>query len=76
MPDYLWEEVLARLGEERARLLAQLTAAGGGDDEMVSALAGRQVSVDEVVASVPLVERSTEGWAVLHARGSRPCGPC
>ena len=67
VPDYLWEEVLARLGEERARLLAQLTAAGGGDDEMVSALAGRQVSVDEVVASVPLVERSTEGWAVLHA---------
>ena len=67
VPDYLWEEVLARLGEERARLLAQLTAAGGGDDEMVSALAGRQVSVDEVVASVPLVERSTDGWAVLHA---------
>lgn len=67
VPDYLWEEVLARLGGERARLLAQLAAAGGGDDEMVSALAGQQVSVEEVVASVPLVERSTEGWAVLHA---------
>lgn len=48
---YVREEVLARLGPERARLLAQLAEVGGGDDELASALAGREVSVDDVIAS-------------------------
>lgn len=64
--EYLWEEVLAGLGHERARLLALLAVAGGGDDEVASALAGSPVSVCGLVAGVPLVERSTDGWVVLH----------
>ena len=64
--DYLWEEVLARVGEERAALLAKFAAAGGGDDEIVCELAGRAITLDEVVDGVPLVERTTDGWAALH----------
>ncbi len=64
--DYLWEEVLGRLGPERALLLARFAAAGGGDDEVARALGGPQVRVDDVIASVPLVEKSTGGWAVPH----------
>ncbi len=64
--DYLWEEVLDRIGAERAVLLARFAAVGGGDDEVASAVVGRSVSVDDVVSSVPLVQRSAEGWAVVH----------
>jgi DNA-binding SARP family transcriptional activator len=67
VPDYLWEEVVADLGDDRARLLARFAAAGGGDDEVASALAGHPTTVDQIVASVPLVLRSANGWAVLHA---------
>lgn len=65
--DYLWEEVLARLGRERAELLARFAVAGGGDDEVAAAVAGHAISADEIVASVPLIERSPDGWAVPHA---------
>lgn len=64
--DYLWEEVLGRIGDRRAGLLARLIAVGGGDDQIVSAIAGEPLEVDELVASVPLVDRSSGGWAVLH----------
>ena len=64
--DYLWEEVLIRHGRERAHLLAQFVAAGGGDDQVMSVLAGRPMSVDDVVGLVPLVGRAPDGWAVLH----------
>jgi ATP/maltotriose-dependent transcriptional regulator MalT/DNA-binding SARP family transcriptional activator len=64
--DYLWEEVLARIGEERAVLLARFAAVRGGDDEVACAVVGRNVSVDDIVSSVPLVQRSTDGWAMVH----------
>jgi DNA-binding SARP family transcriptional activator len=64
--DYLWEEVLARIGPERSRWLAMLAVAGGGDDEIASALAGIPLRVDDVVAGVPLVIRGRDGWAALH----------
>jgi LuxR family transcriptional regulator, maltose regulon positive regulatory protein len=64
--DYLWEEVLGRIGTERAALLASFAAAGGGDDDVVTALAGRPLGVDELVTSVPLVMTNPAGWAQLH----------
>lgn len=64
--DYLWEEVLSRIGPERAKFLACLAAAGGGDDEVASALADRPVRIDDVVTGVPLVQRAATGWAALH----------
>ena len=64
--DYLWDEVVGRLGEGRALLLAMFAVAGGGDDTVVTALAGHAATVDELVASLPLVKRSTDGWAELH----------
>ena len=64
--DYLWEEVLARIGPERSRLLAMLAVAGPADDDVVSSLAGRATSVREAVASVPLVQRAAGGWVELH----------
>ena len=65
--DYLWQEVLGRLGPDRTRLLACFAVAGGGDDEVAAALAGPGMRVNDVVASVPLVERSATGWTVPHA---------
>jgi LuxR family transcriptional regulator, maltose regulon positive regulatory protein len=64
--DYLWEEVLARVGADRARHLARFAAAGGGDDEVATALVGSPTRVDDLLASVPLVERTSAGWAALH----------
>jgi ATP/maltotriose-dependent transcriptional regulator MalT len=64
--DYLWEEVLARLGYERARELALFGLVGGGDDEVATAVAGRALRVDDLVAGVPLVNRAPSGSAVLH----------
>jgi LuxR family transcriptional regulator, maltose regulon positive regulatory protein len=65
--DYLWEEVLERLGAPRTRQLAQLAVVGGADDEIVSALAGRPVRVDDLISGIPLVERSADGTVSLHA---------
>lgn len=64
--DYLWEEVLDRVGRERAELLACFAAVGGGDDRIASALAGRKLRVDDLVAGVPLVHRTAAGVAALH----------
>jgi LuxR family transcriptional regulator, maltose regulon positive regulatory protein len=65
--DYLWEEVLASLGSERTRQLAQLAVVGDADDEIASAVAGSAVRVDDLVAGIPLVQRSTDGVVSLHA---------
>jgi DNA-binding SARP family transcriptional activator len=70
--DYLWEEVLAGLGSDRARLLATLSVAGGGDTRVASAIAGHPIDVDELVAGLPLVQRSSTGWAELHALWGPP----
>jgi LuxR family transcriptional regulator, maltose regulon positive regulatory protein len=64
--DYLWEEILARIGLERSQILARFAIVGGGDDEVATALAKRALRVDDLLAGVPLVERSTTGWAALH----------
>lgn len=64
--DFLWDEVLARVGGDRSTLLAQLAACGGGDDVVVSALAGREVAAADVVRGLPLVSRWPDGWVSLH----------
>jgi LuxR family maltose regulon positive regulatory protein len=64
--EYLREEVLAGLGSERSASLAKLAIVGGGDSEIATALAGRPVSVDDVVRRVPLVTRSIDGWVAVH----------
>lgn len=64
--DYLWEEVLNRIGAERAGVLAAFALVGGGDDEIACAVAGRTVRVADVVASVPLVSHNGTGWSVVH----------
>jgi DNA-binding SARP family transcriptional activator len=63
---YIWEEVLAQIGNERAGLLARLAIVGGGDDAIASALAGRAVRVDDLVDGLPLVQRSPAGPVALH----------
>ena len=64
--DYLWEEVLTALGPSRAGLLARFATVGGGDDQVAAAIADAPIGVDDIVASVPLVERSRDGWAAPH----------
>jgi LuxR family transcriptional regulator, maltose regulon positive regulatory protein len=64
--DYLWEEVLARVGPDRGDVLARLSVVGEADDEVLSALAGRAVRADALISGVPLVERSERGWVRLH----------
>lgn len=65
--DYLWEEVLADLGDTRTVELAKLVAVGGADDDIASAIRGRPTRADDLVAGVPLVERSADGVVSLHA---------
>ncbi len=65
--EYLWEEVLAQIGSDRADLVARLAVVGGGDDALASALAGAPRRVEDVVGRVPLVLRSEDGWVVPHA---------
>jgi DNA-binding SARP family transcriptional activator len=63
--EYLWDEVLQRVGPEHARLLSLFHAVGGGDDEIATAIAGRTTGVGDLLAGLPLVSRRG-GQAVLH----------
>ncbi|MFT3854089.1 MAG: hypothetical protein QM733_15305 [Ilumatobacteraceae bacterium] len=64
--EYLWEEVLARLGTVRAVDLAAFEAVGGGDDDVARAVTTGRASVSDLVAGMPLVERTADGGAALH----------
>src|SRR5262249_38122166 len=64
--DYLWEEILNRLGPARAQLLARFNLVGGGNDIVASVICGREATVDDIVASVPLVARAANGWSAVH----------
>jgi len=66
MAEYLWEEVLTRIGPERSLLLARLAVAGGGDDRLATAIAGQPIAVADIVAAIPLVQRTADGVAALH----------
>lgn len=64
--DYLWEEVLAPLGEKRRRVLAVVADLGGADDDLATATLGEPVSLDAVLAGVPLIAADERGWRVPH----------
>lgn len=64
--DFLWQEVLTQLPRRTRQLLAALAAMGGADDEVASALTGRPVVLDSLLAGLPLVSRSDGGWHRLH----------
>src|SRR3954453_12551217 len=63
---YVWEELLTRLPPERRRALALLAAVGGADDEIASALLGREVHLTDLLEGLPLVVRGGAGWGSLH----------
>lgn len=64
--EYLWDEVLERIGAERAHALARFAVAEGGDDDIARALVPGLGGVDELVADLPLVERRGADWVALH----------
>ncbi len=64
---YVWEEVAGRLSDEAREVLAALVALGGADDAVVGAALGRSVSLDGLLAGVPLIARDHEGWCEPHA---------
>ena len=64
--EFLWEEVLARLGPRRARQLGRVVLTGGGDDLAVAALESDVSSAADLFAGVPLAVRSADGWFTLH----------
>ena len=63
--DYLWEEVLERIGADRARRLAAFALVGGGGDQIATAVVGDDQDVDSLVEGVPLVQRSADA-TTLH----------
>ncbi|HEX2074277.1 MAG TPA: BTAD domain-containing putative transcriptional regulator [Geodermatophilus sp.] len=63
---YVWEELLTQLSPERRHALALLVAVGGADDEIATALLGRDVDLRSLLDGLPLVERSRSGWWSLH----------
>jgi DNA-binding SARP family transcriptional activator len=64
---FLWEEVLAKLGDDRRQLVAAVAQLGTLDDELVAALGHPRVrTADELVEDLPLVERGAHGTARLH----------
>lgn len=64
--EYLWEEVLDRMDADQRALFARFALCGGGDDEIASALAGQETTIDAMFRGVPLVGRTSEGWAAVH----------
>jgi LuxR family maltose regulon positive regulatory protein len=68
---YLWEEVLRPLGDERLRALAVLTDLGGADDDLASAALGHRVALEDELAGVPLVAVGADGWRAPHALWDR-----
>ena len=64
--DYLWEEVLAPLGDARRRVLAVVADLGGADDELAAAVLDEPVDLGVVLDGVPLVASDDRGWRVPH----------
>ncbi len=64
--EYIWEQVIGPLDAARRARLVELAALGGADDELATTIAGQPVVLGDVLADVPLVNRSASGWWELH----------
>lgn len=64
--DFLVEEVLASLDDDRRLTLLALALVGPADDDDVSRVVGRRVTVSEVLRGVPLVARTPDGRHSAH----------
>lgn len=68
--EYLWDVVLARLGERRTQALTLLEAVGGADDEVAQEVLGAESTLREIMGGVPLVSWMSHGtdraWATVH----------
>ena len=63
--DYLWDEVLGSLPEERRRLLALAAPFGEVDDDLLRALGG-EITAATLVDGMPLIDATDEGSFRLH----------
>jgi DNA-binding SARP family transcriptional activator len=63
---YLWEEVLARVEPERRRDIALLAQVGPFDDDLATAVLGREVDVAALTADIPLVTTTSHGVRRIH----------
>lgn len=65
--EYVWDEVLAKVGAHHSRQLAVAAAVGGVDDEVAAAVLPAGSVAAELARGVPLVESSPDGWVTPHA---------
>lgn len=63
--DYVWDEVLRLLPEDRRRLLATAVPFGDIDDDLVRAIGG-EITAAQLVDGVPLVDAAEDGSFRLH----------
>ena len=69
-PQFLWEEIVARLDSRQRTTLLALATLGWGTAADVARVAGlgdvHDVDLDGLVASVPLTRREADGWYGAH----------
>jgi DNA-binding SARP family transcriptional activator len=63
---YLWEEVLQSIPPSRRRDLALLALVGHVDDDLASAVLGRDIDVAALTADLPLVATTASGGLQIH----------
>jgi DNA-binding SARP family transcriptional activator len=64
--DFVWEEILDGIGDERRRLLATLAVIGRADDSLATDVLGRPTDLRDQLHDLPLVSSSRDGWWSLH----------
>ncbi|MCB0989461.1 MAG: hypothetical protein KDB16_00660, partial [Acidimicrobiales bacterium] len=64
--EYIAEEVLAALGEQRLDAVAKLALLGRFDDRMVRAVTGSDARAADLADGLPLTSRAADGSIVLH----------
>lgn len=72
--DYLWDEVLRAIPDDRRRILAAAVEFGEIDDDLVTALGG-SCTVRELVEGIPLVDTLADGTCRLHDLWSEALAP-
>lgn len=65
--EYVWDEVLAKIGTDRSRQLAFAAIVGGVDDDVAKAALPGAPAAADLARGVPLVESSPDGWVTPHA---------